>query len=79
MMGKSDGYDAASVRSAARNSRLTAAAKPGPATIPNHSPQTQAQTVLERPRAPSLPPRENAQVQGTHTPRAQAEPALLLA
>ena len=39
MMGKSDGYNAASVRSAATKARLTAAAKSGPATVPNHNPQ----------------------------------------
>ena len=33
MIGKSDGYDVASVRSAARKSRLTEVAKPGTATI----------------------------------------------
>ena len=48
MMGKFDGYAAASARSAARNSRLTAAAKPGPATVSNHNPQPQAPTALKR-------------------------------
>ena len=46
--GKSDGYAVASIRSAAKNSRLTAAAKPGPATVPNHNPQPQAPTALKR-------------------------------
>ena len=44
--GKFDGYTAASVRPAAKKSRLTAAAKPGPATVPN--PQPQAPTALKR-------------------------------
>ena len=44
--GKSDRYAAASIRSAATNSRLTAAAKPGPATVPN--PQPQAPATLKR-------------------------------
>ena len=46
--GKSDRYAAASIRSAARNSHLTAAAKPGPATAPNHNPQPQAPAALKR-------------------------------
>ena len=36
------------------------------------SPWPQEPTALERPQAPRLPPRENAQVQGTQTQRAQA-------
>ena len=35
--GKPGEYAAASIKSAARNSRLTAAAKPAPAKVPNHS------------------------------------------
>ena len=46
--GKSDGYAAASIRSAATKSRLTAAAKPGPATVPNHNPQPQVPAALRR-------------------------------
>jgi len=45
---KSDRYAAASIRSAAKKSRLTAAAKPGPATVLNHNPQPQAPTALKR-------------------------------
>ena len=37
------------------------------------APGPQEPTALERPQASSLPPRENAQVQGTQTQRAQAE------
>ena len=47
---KFDGYATASIRSAARNSRLTADAKPGPATVPNHNPQPQAPAALKRRR-----------------------------
>ena len=36
------------------------------------SPWPQEPTALERPQAPSLPPRESAQVQGTQEQRAQA-------
>ena len=48
MMRKPGEYAAASIRSAAKNSRLTAAARPGPATVPNHNPQPQAPTALKR-------------------------------
>lgn len=47
-MGKSDGYDAASVRSTATKSHLTGAAKPAPATVPNHNPQPKAPAALKR-------------------------------
>ena len=86
--GKSDGYAAASVRSTAApqaNTGHLLTIKVGE-ELPEQAqwhPLATAQpkelTALERPQAPSLPPRENVQVQGTHTRRTHPQAALLFA